>query len=386
MSACWLTVSPAVDPVTELPFKTQSGLFSGRLGSRFLIQGFLCAEVLPVLPPFLFPFCLSDFVMSEQTSLFWRNPHVNTILANNGPRKWLTKRRARAFTEAAQSVILACGDGVRLHGSYNPAGEEGAGTRGLVILIHGWEGTDQSTYLLSAALRLHAEGYSIFRLHMRDHGPSLHLNRAPFLAVHLAEILDGHDQVARLFPHDPIYLVGYSLGGNLAVRVAAHASERALNLRKVVSVCPATDPMAVAEAIEGSVLYNGYFMRKWQKAFAQKIELFEEHRVNAHLLTHRRLIAMHDAFMPLYSDYPDARSYFAAYALSADNLERMDVPCQIILVEDDPVIPVETAASLPRLDGLDVEIVPHGGHCGCVRSWRLDSWLDARLVEEFAGS
>ena len=315
--------------------------------------------------------------MKTQAPLLFRNRHINTIFGNNGPRKWLVEHRAKALNAASDPVILDCRDGVRLHGVYTPGRDKG---RRLAVLLHGWEGSAWSTYLQSLAVRLREEGYSIFRLHMRDHGPSHHLNHDPFLAIRLDEILDAMEQICAQYPHDKTALAGFSLGANLAARVAANIGERPIRLDQVIAASPPIDPAAAADAIQSYQIYNRYFTAKWQKSFERKIELFADYRQHADLLKHKDILAMHDDFIPRFSEHKNAASYFRAYALSEANIARMDVPCHIVMVKDDPVIPVETLNALPKRDRLSHEIVGDGGHCGFVNGYRLTSWFDDKVV------
>ena len=314
--------------------------------------------------------------MKSRPILPFRNGHITTILGNNGPRKWLVARRADALNRTSREVILACRDDVRLHGIYTPAKEQ----RRLVILLHGWEGCSTSTYLQSMALRLYKEGCSIFRLHMRDHGPSHHLNEAPFLAIRLDEVLDAIEQICALYPHEDVSLAGFSLGANFAVRVAANMGERAITLDRVVAFCPPIDPEAAAYAIQSYPIYNRYFIGKWQKSFAKKVALFDSYGAHRDLLVHTDLVAMHEDFVPRFSEHPNASSYFRAYALTGHNIRQMHAPCHVIMVGDDPIIPVATLDQLADLDGLTSEVADFGGHCGFVSDLTLDSWADEKMM------
>lgn len=319
----------------------------------------------------------SDELTTHRPPFFLRNAHLNTILANNGPRKWMVGRKAERLNAESQDVVLECSDDIRLHGEYAANAEAISGEgRGLAIFIHGWEGSAHSTYLLSAASHLYEEGFSIFRLHMRDHGPSHHLNEGAFLAVNLDEILDALEQIQKRFPHEKIYLIGFSLGGNFAVRVAANLGNRNIRLDKVLAICPAIDPKSVSHAINESPIYSRYFMRKWRKSFTRKLALFDSYQSLAHLLEHESLLSMHDEFVPLYTDYESAEAYFEAYALDANNLKNMDAPCHMLLAADDPVIRVETLQMLPDLEGLSYVVSPFGGHCGFIRDYRFTVWID----------
>ena len=319
--------------------------------------------------------------MQTRAPFGFRNRHINTILGSNGPRKWVVRHRARGLNAASEEVVLKCRNGVRLHGVFTAGSDP---DKGLVVLLHGWEGTANSTYLLSAALALHAQGFSIFRLHMRDHGPSHHLNEGPFLAVNLDEILDAMEQICALYPHGYVGLAGFSLGANLVVRIACTIGSRPIRLDQAVAVSPPIDPEAAAYAIRNYSVYNRYFIAKWQRSFARKMALFPHYEAHRALLDHTDIMEMHEDFVPRFSSYPTAADYFRAYALTAENLHHVDAPCRIVMVEDDPVIPISSIAQLPALEGLELVCVPHGGHCGFVSGHGLDSWMDGYLVSVFS--
>lgn len=97
-----------------------------------------------------------------------RHAHLQTLLASVGPRRADVARRAAIVLDRSHDVIVDCGQGVRLLAHHATHGAEG---RDLVILLHGWEGSAQSQYLLSAAAHLYAQGYDVVRLNLRDHGP-----------------------------------------------------------------------------------------------------------------------------------------------------------------------------------------------------------------------
>lgn len=89
--------------------------------------------------------------------------------------------------DVTEEVILDCGDSVRLQGYYSPNANPDAP---LVVLLHGWEGSANSMYLLSSAQSLFAAGYSIFRLNLRDHGESHHLNEELFIRAGWMRLLE----------------------------------------------------------------------------------------------------------------------------------------------------------------------------------------------------
>lgn len=310
-----------------------------------------------------------------------RNAHVQTLISSTPLRSWPLQRRTRALQADAEDVILECSDGIRLHGLYN---RHPSPTRGLAILLHGWEGDAESSYQLSNAHSLHQAGFDVFRLHLRDHGPSHALNPELYNSVRLQEIIDAVAQVKRLYPHQKTFLAGHSLGGNFALRLAAKGPGQDLYLDKVVAVCPVLDPWRTMRELEqGSQIYHKYFVHRWKRSLKIKLEHFPELGYGDSLLEMETLADMNAYFVPRYTGFDDPRSYYDAYALTGDTLADLQIPCHLILSQDDPMIPCDDLERIAKSDALQIETPRHGGHCGFLMNWRLDGWIDQRLLELF---
>ena len=310
-----------------------------------------------------------------------RNAHVQTLISSTPLRSWPLRRRTRQLQAEARDVILQCSDGIRLHGLYNP---HPSPTRGLAILLHGWEGCAESSYQLSNALTLHQAGFDVFRLHLRDHGPSHALNPELYNSTRLREVVDAMVEVQRLYPHERNYLAGHSLGGNFSLRAAARAPEFGLRLDRVVAVCPVLDPWRTIIALEnGSPIYHRYFVHRWKRSLKIKLEHFPELGYGDTLLEMQSLSDMNAYFVPNYTGFNDPRSYYEAYALTGDTLTGLSVPSNLILSQDDPMIPCDDLQRIARTDALTIETPRYGGHCGFLENWRMAGWIDRRLVELF---
>ena len=119
-----------------------------------------------------------------------KGAQTQTILASAKFRTW-GKNEMQA---AAVEKILQTASGIRLLGYYSPQKE--IQSKGLVILLHGWEGSVDSTYIVCTGETLYRNGYNVFRLNLRDHGRSHHLNEGIFYAVLLDEIFEAVTQIA----------------------------------------------------------------------------------------------------------------------------------------------------------------------------------------------
>ena len=151
-----------------------------------------------------------------------RGPHFQTILSSLPPRRSRVERRAIPVRAASVERLLECGDGVTLqafHASPAKRGRE-PGKR-VAVLLHGWEGSADSTYVLSMSQTLFALGFEVVRLNLRDHGATHHLNRELFHSCRLPEVVGAVRTLAQQFAGLPMVLAGFSLGGNFMLRVAA---------------------------------------------------------------------------------------------------------------------------------------------------------------------
>ena len=311
-----------------------------------------------------------------------RHRHVQSLLAGWPVRQRLLRTDARALLQASQPELLDCGDGVKLLGYH--AGASGA-SRGLAILLHGWEGSAEASYVLSVGGTLHAAGYDVFRLNFRDHGETHDLNRELFHSCRIDEVVGAVRRIATAHSARRTFLIGHSLGGNFALRVAVRAPAIGLQLTKVVAICPVLRPHSTMRALEqGLWLYREYFLRRWRRSLLAKAACFPELYDFGDLRRFPTLTATTAFFVERYTSFADLDAYLAGYAVTGRALEGLAVPTRLIAAADDPVIPSDDLRDLASSRSLQIDLFPHGGHCGFLESYRLRSWLDRAVLADLA--
>jgi len=312
------------------------------------------------------------------------NPHLQSILPSLEPRRSFVARRARPLLAASRDLVLDCGDGVRLYGHHAP---QPAAARGLVLMLHGWEGSAESLYVLSAAAQLYAQGFEIFRLNLRDHGPSHHLNPEIFHSCRIAEVVGAVRAVQALLPDRTLSLVGYSLGGNFALRVALRAPAAGIRLRQVVAVCPVLDPEHTLAALErGYWLYRNYFVLKWRRSLLRKHAAWPDLYDLDELMVRRDLTDMTEQLVLRYTDFPDLQAYLRGYAIVGDVLAPLAVPARIISARDDPIIPARDLERLAPSRCLELTTTRQGGHCGYLENLSGATWADREILATLAAA
>ena len=301
---------------------------------------------------------------------FWLKPSlVQTALASFKYRK----RGKNAMVDAAVPKLLHCEDDVRLMGSYsrNPQ------NKALVIFLHGWEGSQDSTYVVACGRRMYNQGASVFRMNYRDHGDTHALNEGIFLSTNFNEVFDAVKQAAELADGAPVYIVGYSLGGNFALRIARSLRDLTIkNLNHIFAISPVVDPWAAAPMVDVNPMYRRYFLKKWTASLRKKEAIFPELYDFEPSLKMNRVLAITEDVIPTYSDYPDMESYFNAYRVDPHDLKTCPVPISIVTAADDGIIPPDDILKLDLNDNARRIIHDHGGHNGFFQSLTGPTWYD----------
>lgn len=308
-----------------------------------------------------------------------RNRHVQSLMNALPPRKWRVHWSSRRWQAAAEPRIIDCDNGVQLLAEYNaPAFDDPA--KPLMVLLHGWKGCSRSTYMLSLGQRLSAEGYPLLRLNLRDHGPSLHLNEELFHSARLSDLTQALSVIARDYGQNGMQLIGYSLGGNFALRAAS--AEPPAALTQVYAVCPLLDPAKTMAALnEGWFVYRQHFTARWKAALLGKLEHFPELGYGDDIKKLQTLDELNHYFIPRFTPYKELDQYFDAYRITGDRLDTLACPAHIIASEDDPIILSQDLDSLSGNSRLSVERTQYGGHCGFVENWRFDCWVEQRIMQ-----
>lgn len=306
-----------------------------------------------------------------------RDPRVQSVLGTVKLRRW----RIRPPRGAAdpRPVEIRTPDGVRLLALHD-APPPGARRRGVAVLFHGWEGSARSTYVESLRTRLVEDGWELYRLNFRDHGDTQHLNRDLFHSCRIAEVVDAVADIASRHPGEPPALVGFSLGGNFALRVALRAPRRGFSLSGVVAINPVIDPASCLAALEsGPRLFERHFVAKWRSSVRKKARAFPDlhdfeawYRIDGLREQTRYLIER-------LTEYPTLDAYLDGYSIAGDRLRPLRFPATVISTRDDPIIPVRDILALDRPAGVEVELHDRGGHCGYVETYGFSTWIDDRV-------
>ena len=322
-----------------------------------------------------------------------RNPHVQSMLQSSPRRRNLGARQIAATGAVTTAHIVDGGDGVRLHGLHSAV--PGREPRGLALLLHGWEGSTESSYMRVTAATLLQRGFDVFRLNFRDHGDTHHLNEALFHSNRIDEVVQAAIDVARRFlparvgqgAAHPLVAAGYSLGGNFALRLALRAPSAGLALARVAAVCPVLDPAVTMLQMErGRRIYLRYFERKWRSSLQRKRSLFpQQHNFDDRVLR-LGMRQLTEWLVQRHTEFGTLDAYFDGYSIAGERLSKLQVPVDILMAQDDPVIPIGEFHALRLPASARLELATHGGHCGFLRNARLQGFAEEWVAERLAST
>ena len=308
-----------------------------------------------------------------------RSPHVQSMLASSGLRRAIRLRSDPAFVDSGTRRLVETGEGVRLQAFVHPPRD--GRPRGRVVVLHGWEGSHRSGYVVSASLAARAAGWEVVRLDLRDHGETHHLNGEPFHSARLREVLDASVVLAEEARDRPFALVGFSLGGNFVVRVAARWPRGGAPLAQAVAVSPVLDPRDAVRAMKrGLRIYREYFLYKWARSIRRKEAAFPGTMPAEEALALRDLDERTAFLIEASGEFPSLDAYYDAYTLNSDWFGSIDVPLEAWTATDDPVIPVDGWERLRLPASVRLVRMRYGGHCGFVDRPGAPSAVDRRLV------
>jgi predicted alpha/beta-fold hydrolase len=306
-----------------------------------------------------------------------RGGHQQTLAAFFLQRRLLVPPAEERLIEVEPGVKVLC------HCHWQPNRSDAL----TVIVVHGLEGSSDSSYAVGIAAKGFAAGMSVIRMNQRNCGgtdslaPTLYHSGRSNDVAQVAQTLVRDDHVSRLA------LAGFSMGGNLVLKLAGEWGVSApRELRGVVGVCPAIDlaPSADALHLPSNRLYEICFLWKLRRRLRDKARHFPQTFEVARARGLRTLREFDDKVTAHYCGFAGAQDYYDRSSASRV-VDQIAVPTLILHAVNDPFIRITPEsrakiASNPHITFLESE---DGGHC----SFMADPngydgrWAESRVVE-----
>jgi uncharacterized protein len=305
---------------------------------------------------------------------FFRNPHLLTI-AGNYWRRQLDEKR---FPVQEKFYETEPGVQVLVH-SQTPSATPG----GELILVHGLEGSSAAGYARSLAQAALEAGYAVHRYNMRSCGGTEHLSGKTL--YHSGQTSDLLAVIRQLHGRSPIFLAGFSLGGNVVLKLAGELGESAREL--IAGVAAVSTPIDLAACVReldrpSNFIYSNRFLSRLKQRVRLKESLTPGLFPMEKLDRVKSVYQFDDQFTAHTFGFGTADNYYATQS-SKQFLERIRIPTLLVQAKDDPLIPFEVYDHPVFLQNpfLRLLVVEHGGHLGFVAKSNPRFWLDQVLVQ-----
>ena len=268
--------------------------------------------------------------------------------------------------------------------------QEDRASRPTLLLVHGLGGSDASSYVLGTAGLGYRAGMNVVRLNQRNCGGTEHLTPTLYhsgLSGDLRAVVDELLDRDRLHA---VFVVGFSMGGNLALKMAGEAGKEAPSgLLGVCTISPLTDLSETARCIErpSNRLYQWRFVRGLKSMMLRKKELYPKLYDVRELPNVRTVKDFDELYTAPHWGFADAEDYYAK-ASSLHFLANIGIPTLILHAQDDPLVPYAPLSRPERRANPNVLVVApsHGGHVGFVsrEGGKRRLWAEG-LIVRFCG-
>ncbi len=256
-----------------------------------------------------------------------------------------------------------------------------------VILVHGLEGCHESHYMRGLAHKAWHAGFNVVRFNQRNCADTEHLTPTLYNGGLSQDIRAVADELVGKDGIHAIWVVGFSMGGNLVLKMAGEAKDAFPALQGVAAVCPNIHPAACVAALEQprNWIYHEHFMIKLKARLERKANIFPG-KWDLSLCKHIRTMSQFDdAYTAPDGGYRDAADYYEQSG-SRHVLAHIRVPTLVITSHDDPFIPIATfdVPALHNNPWIRLITPAHGGHCGFLQTrWKSEDghWAENRIIE-----
>ena len=261
-----------------------------------------------------------------------------------------------------------------------------------LIALHGLESSSDAHYVRGLADKAFAAGFNAVRLNQRNCGATEHLSDSLYHSGLTGDPIAVMRELIEVDGLKAFAIAGYSLGGNLALKLAGDSGANPPEeLCAVCAVSPTMDLAVCVDALEErqNAIYQWHFVRNLKRRMRRKAAAWPgKWKLDA--LSHIRTIReFDDAYTAPFHGFRDSADYYER-ASAMRVIDKIRIPTLIITAADDPFVPLGPfkEAAIARNRNIRLKLTPHGGHCGFIEESRpgYDGYWAEREIVRFLTS
>lgn len=258
------------------------------------------------------------------------------------------------------------------------------GTNPTVLMVHGLCGSHRSTYLIRMTHKLMAKGWRVVRYNMRGCGTGKGHAREIYHSGRSDDLYEAIKSIKEEEPESDITLIGFSLGGNVSLKLAGELSIHAPKLLKqIIAVSPPTHLHSSVKRLDTEVnkFYQRYFLKHLKEDMFDRHKRFPEIKM-PDLPKTMSFYEFDELYIAPQSGFKSAIDYYTKCS-SFPLIPHITIPCKILFAKDDPIVDSTSLDDTLLPGNVKVFVTDHGGHMGFLGSPRSDGgfhWMDAMLL------
>ncbi len=248
-------------------------------------------------------------------------------------------------------------------------------TERTVVLIHGMGGSHDSGYMIRMSRKLYLKGIKVVRVNLRGAGPGKGLSKLLYHAGTSEDMLKVLHGLKVDAPASEIVVIGFSLGGNIALKLAGELGGKAKELVKAfIAVCAPMDLAQTVRSIQEkrNRLYHSYYLKTiLDQAGAKAPQNIQT------------IVEFDDLVTAPHWGYQDSDEYYRECS-SIRFLPRIQQSTHLLFSRDDPFICMDAVHGMSLPHAVQVWTAEQGGHMGFL-GWtskpRSFFWMDDVLLK-----
>lgn len=268
--------------------------------------------------------------------------------------------------------------------------------RPLVVLVHGLGGDAESYYMRRAAKKYLTRGFPVLRLNLRGAGPSIKTCRKRYNAGSYVDLAQALRQLPKAYREQGVFLAGFSLGGNIVLRLLAEMGSGRYELEdvKIIAAGTVSAPIDLKSCSVRLNAWRNHFYQNWLLNKLKRQLLHEASslpsKVKSVIANCQTILELDDRFTARLAGYKSGDDYYDDCSTDY-RLTEIQTPTMMIQAYNDPWIPAKTYTRIDwqQLDKFILLMPRHGGHCGfhdeSGDTWHdrnLSTWFEVCLLEE----
>jgi predicted alpha/beta-fold hydrolase len=293
------------------------------------------------------------------------SPHIQTIVAS-------FTRPGTPPPSSPLLIPLKDGDTLFCQVSTPPTWQEHQQT---VVMVHGLAGSINSNYMIRISRKFYEAGYRVVRVNLRGSGEGSNFASLPYHGGSSEDVFIVVKHLKQLIPLSPIILLGFSLGGNIVLKLLGELGEEALSLiENTIAICSPIDLEKTIHLLAkpANKLYHQFYLNQ----MLRQTQRWTKGREISSLYEYDTFVTA-----PIWG-FSSAEAYYR-HSSSRFYIPNIKTPCYILLASDDPFVDPQQLLNIPLPPQMKVALCENGGHMGFL-GWtgreHTCFWLDQHLL------